>query len=96
MSDKDRRPGLRERVEMRKRGIDPDRLGKGKKQSHKLKLAGLTLQLLSVFGLLGYIVYYTQGIAVELQPALLVVLCAIFVTGRALTYLGGSRTGFKF
>ncbi|MEO0413209.1 MAG: hypothetical protein AAF221_15375 [Pseudomonadota bacterium] len=96
MTDKDKRPGLRERVAMRKRGLDPDAPRGRKKKNHTLKLIGLTLQLLSVFALLGYIVYYTQGVSVALRPALLVVLCAVFVTGRVITYLGGSRSGFKF
>lgn len=95
MSKDEKRPGLRERVEMRKRGLDPDAPRGKKKQNHSLKLAGLTLQLLSVFGLLGYIVYYTQGLQVELRVEILVVLCAAFVTGRLLTYLGGTRGGFK-
>ncbi|MEM7568157.1 MAG: hypothetical protein AAF337_00040 [Pseudomonadota bacterium] len=96
MANKSERPSLRERVEMRKRGLDPDKAGGKKKQNHSLKLFGLTLQLLSVFGLLGYIVYYTQGITVELRVELLVVLCAVFVTGRVLTYLGGNRGLLRF
>ncbi len=91
MADKKPRPGLRERVEMRRRGIDPDSVGK-KKKNETLRLGGVTMQLFSVFGLLGYIVYYTQGETVELRVELLVILSGLFVTGRIMTWLGGSRS----
>ncbi|MEM6682221.1 MAG: hypothetical protein AAF607_08260 [Pseudomonadota bacterium] len=92
MAPPNTRPGLRERVAMRKRGLDPDRPSGLTPRQRQMKLIGLVLQIVSVFVLLGYIVYYTQGERVVLQVELLVFVSGIFVFGRVLTFLGGNKT----
>lgn len=89
------RPGLRERVAMRKRGIDPDRPGGKTKTQKRLKMAGLVMQMVSVFLLLGYMLYYTQGVKVSLHVDLLVIVSGVFVLGRILTFLSGNNS-FRF
>ncbi|MEM9880392.1 MAG: hypothetical protein AAF862_14065 [Pseudomonadota bacterium] len=92
MAPPNTRPGLRERVAMRKRGLDPDRPSGPTPRQRQMKLIGLVLQIVSVFVLLGYILYYTQGERVVLQVELLVFVSGIFVFGRILTFLGGNKT----
>lgn len=89
------RPGLRERVEMRKRGIDPDRPARKTKAQKRLSFGGLMLQMVSVFLLLGYILYFTQTQKVQLHVEFLVIVSAMFVLGRLITFFGGNKT-FRF
>lgn len=92
MSIDPKRPGLRERVAMRKRGIDPDRPAGKTKNQRRLKMAGLVLQMIAVFALLGYMVYYTQGIKMTLHVDFLIALCGVFVLGRIMTFISSSNT----
>lgn len=91
MVDTPNRPGLRERVAMRKRGLDPDRPAGKTKTQKRLKLAGLVMQMASVFFLLAYMLYYTQGVKVSLHVDLLIAVSGVFVLGRILTFLSGNN-----
>jgi len=75
---------------MRKRGLDPDRPSGATPRQKRLKFAGLVLQIVSVFFLLAYILYYTRGTQVSLHVELLVFVSGIFVFGRVLAFLGGN------
>lgn len=89
------RPGLRERVAMRKRGIDPDKPARKTTSQKRLSFWGLALQMGSVFLLLGYILYFTQTEKVQLHVEFLVVVSALFVLGRLMTFFSGNK-GFRF
>lgn len=76
---------------MRKRGLDPDRPAGKTKTQKRLKLAGLVMQMASVFFLLAYMLYYTQGVKVSLHVDMLIAVSGVFVLGRILTFLSGNN-----